>query len=320
MIRDLIRRLVKRLRLLRRSKTPGDAPPYSARTEDRWSIGIYVGQSPFALRSPEQGRNPVLTHADISDVAASFVADPFMLRRDSTWYMFFEIMNRETRKGEIGLATSANGFRWTYRQRVLKEPFHLSYPYVFQWRNDYYMIPETYQTTSIRLYKARDFPTQWLFVGTLLDGQEFVDSSIFHIDGMWWLLAGHGTRPHRADVLRLFHAPELLGPWVEHQASPIIAGNPHIARPAGRVLVFDGRVYRFAQDCCPHYGTQVRGFEITELTTRSYREQEVSEHPVLAASGAGWNASGMHHVDAHLGENGPWIACVDGFFRQQVEA
>jgi hypothetical protein len=262
----------------------------------------------------------VLTHADISDVAASFVADPFMLRRESTWYMFFEIMNRETGKGEIGLATSENGLQWTYRQRVLEEPFHLSYPYVFQWLNDYYMIPETYQATSIRLYKAVDFPTQWSFIGTLLGGQEFVDASIFHIEGTWWLLAGHGTRPHRADVLRLFHAPELPGPWVEHQASPIVTGNPHIARPAGRVLVFDGRVYRFAQDCYPHYGIQVRGFEITDLTTRSYCEQEVPENPVLAASGTGWNASGMHHVDAHPGQNGSWIACVDGYFRQRLEA
>jgi hypothetical protein len=165
-----------------------------------------------------------------------------------------------------------------------------------------------------------DFPTQWSFIGTLLGGQEFVDASIFHLEGTWWLLAGHGTRPHRADVLRLFHAPELPGPWVEHQASPIVTGNPHIARPAGRVLVLDGRVYRFAQDCYPHYGTQVRGFEITELTTRSYCEQEVPENPVLAASGTGWNASGMHHVDAHPEQNGAWIACVDGYFRQRIEA
>lgn len=312
-----VRRLVKGLRFLRRRKPPAPNP---ARTDYRWSIGIYVGESPFALRSPEQVSNPVLTHENISDVTADSVADPFMLKRDGEWYMFFEVMNRETRKGEIGLATSTNGLRWTYRQRVLAEPFHLSYPYVFQWLNDYYMLPESYQATSIRLYKAVDFPTQWSFVGSLLRGEEFVDPSIFRIDSMWWLLAGLGTRPHRADVLRLFHATELLGPWVEHPVSPIIAGNPHIARPAGRVLVFDGRVYRFTQDCCPDYGTQVRAFEITELTTGSYCEQEVPDNPVLAGSGAGWNAFGMHHIDAHPRENGSWIACVDGYFRERVQA
>jgi hypothetical protein len=32
---------------------------------------------------------------------------------------------------------------------------------------------------------------------------------------------------------------------------------------------------------------------------------------VLVPDGSGWNASGMHHVDAHqVGES--WLACVDG--------
>ena len=32
--------------------------------------------------------------------------------------------------------------------------------YVFKWKNEYYMIPETYQASSVRLYKAIDFPAQ----------------------------------------------------------------------------------------------------------------------------------------------------------------
>ncbi len=52
--------------------------------------------------------------------------------------------------------------------------------------------------------------------------------------------------------------------------------------------------------------------EITELTTKRYHEREVNESPVLKASGVGWNASGMHHIDPHLLDDGRWIACVDG--------
>jgi hypothetical protein len=37
-------------------------------------------------------------------------------------------------EGEIGLATSEDGLKWDYKQVVLNEPFHLSYPYVFEWQ------------------------------------------------------------------------------------------------------------------------------------------------------------------------------------------
>ena len=111
-----------------------------------------------------------------------------------------------------------------------------------------------------------------------------------------------------------FFSNQLLGPWSEHPSSPIVNGNPHIARPAGRVVVLADRVIRFTQDCCPVYGTQVHAFEFTKLTPTNFQEQAVTGPPVLQASGAGWNESGMHHIDPHLGADGNGMACVDGFY------
>lgn len=278
-----------------------------------WSIGIYVGESPFHFESPREISNPVLSRWDVSDIQASGVADPFMLRVKGTWYMFFEVMHWQTDKGEIGLAMSENGVEWAYQQIVLAEPFHLSYPYIFEWENEYYLIPESHQVSSIRLYKADHFPDRWSLMMTLLEGREYVDPSVFHFDDKWWLLTGDGTPPYWSDTLRLYYAMDLMGPWFEHPKSPIIEGNAHIARPAGKVLVLNDRIVRYAQDCYPKYGTRVRAFEITDLTTRRYHEQEVGDSPVLAASGAGWNGSGMHHIDPHLMEDGRWLACVDGW-------
>jgi hypothetical protein len=232
--------------------------------------------------------------------------------------MFFEVMNRQTRRGKIGLATSENGTKWTYQQIVLAEPFHLSYPYVFEWMNDYYLIPETNKTGSVRLYKASKFPLEWSYVGTLLSGQRFVDSSVIRHSGKWWLFTGTNGQM-KFDTLRLYYADDLMGPWHEHLLSPIMEGNLRAARPAGRLLVFGDRIVRYAQDCYPAYGTQVRAFEITELTTTKYREREVTMGPVLTSSGTGWNGDGMHHIDPHLLEDGRWIACVDGWFWSNVE-
>lgn len=275
-----------------------------------WSIGIYVGESPFHLRSPPNNNNPVLTAQNVSDVPAEFVADPFMLRSADVWYMFFEVMNGQTKKGEIGLATSDNGLDWKYRQIVLAEPFHLSYPYTFEWNNAFYMIPETLQAEAVCLYKADDFPTRWSRVGSLINGA-YADPSIFRFDDKWWLFAC--SAPYQHDVLRLYFAEDLMGLWTEHPESPIVEGDLQNARPGGRPLELNNKIIRFAQDCIPIYGSRVRAFEIFELTTGIYLEKENKHSPVLAASGNGWNGLGMHHIDPHQIAEGNWIACVDGF-------
>jgi len=274
-----------------------------------WSIGIYTGASPFTLRPPPHVRNPIITAADVTDVSPAFVADPFMLRHEGRWYLFFEVLDRDTQLGVIALATSDDGFTWSYQQTVLKEPFHLSYPYVFEWQGNHYMIPETLGASAICLYKADDFPTRWSLQQKLMDGPH-ADPSILRFADLWWMFTC--TRPYGHDILRLYFARDLEGPWKEHPRSPIITNDMSRARPAGRILEVDGRVIRFAQDCIPDYGTRVRAFEINELARDTYVEIEHANSPVLSPSGQGWNASGMHHVDAHRQDDGSWIACVDG--------
>jgi hypothetical protein len=272
-----------------------------------WSIAIYSGDSPFDLE-PVQGK-PVLTKENVSDIRAGFVADPFMLRRDRRWYMFMEVMNADTNLGEIGLAASDDGLHWTYQHIVLKEQFHLSYPYTFEWQDEYFMVPETLDSGAVCLYKADNFPSRWTCVARLLEGQ-FADPSIFHCNDRWWMFTC--STPYQHHTLRLYSAPEIIGPWIEHPKSPIIEDDRCRARPAGRIVSFDNNLFRFAQDCVPQYGTSVRAFEITELTAGSYLELEHQKSPILRAGNNGWNASGMHHIDAHQ-LNGKWLACVDGY-------
>lgn len=269
----------------------------------RWSIGIYTGNSPYSLAPSSEF--PVLTHESVTDVKASFVADPFFIRG----HMFFEVL-RDTDKGEIGLATSSNGYDWKYERIVLREDFHLSYPYVFEWQDAFFMIPETLGANAACLYRADEFPCNWTRVEKLIDGP-CADPSIVRFNDLWWLFTC--PFPYQHDTLRLHFSEELTGPWREHPQSPIIRGDKCRARPAGRLLVVNNKLIRFAQDCVPRYGTRVRAFDILELTTTTYVEAENAASPILQPTGNGWNAGGMHHVDAHQQPNGTWIACVDGF-------
>ncbi len=164
---------------------------------------------------------------------------------------------------------------------MLAEPFHLSYPYVFEWQGELFMIPETYQANSIRLYKADPFPSRWSFVTTLVTGKEYVDASLARFHDKWWLFAVTGSDPARTEDLHLFFADHLLGLWQEHPRSPVIEKNSMIARPGGRVLCVENRLFRYTQDCAQTYGRQVRAFEVTELTTEHYAEKSVSDEPIL---------------------------------------
>ena len=302
----------RRLKYLARSALWKIAPwTFSSPGSAGYAIAIYSGPTPFELRPAEPAKNPVMTSKLIADIPVSTVADPFICRVDGVWYLYFEIMNRLSRHGEIAFATSQDGFDWRYQRVVLREPFHLSYPQVFPWRNDFYMIPETGRAKAIRLYRATRFPDRWSHVATLLEGGRFVDSTVFHFEDRWWMFTEAGPGP-TSPVLRLFYASDLRGPWTEHPASPLLQGDTRIVRPAGRVILFDGRPVRFTQPVFPVYGTEVRAFEILELTASSYREQQIGADPMLGPGRESWNSGGMHHVDAHRLDDGTWLACVDG--------
>jgi hypothetical protein len=273
-----------------------------------WSIGIYAGETPFDLKQPGEIENPVICARDVSDIQADFVADPFMIKAGETWHMFFEVMNARTRKGEIGLATSEDALSWEYRQIVLREPFHLSYPHVVYRDGEYYMTPETHEANSIRLYRADRFPDEWSLVGRIVDGA-WADPSVFFFGGLCWMFTSRDSREN--DTLHLFYAETMEGPWSSHPMNPVVEGDSRIARPGGRVVVNGNKVFRFAQDCSLGYGDQVRAVEITELTRFTYGEREVDQNPVLSAGEQPWHQSGMHHADPHR-VNGRWLACVDG--------
>jgi hypothetical protein len=271
-----------------------------------WSIGMLGGPSPVRLSAAPEIHNPVISADDVTDVRALLVADPFAVNLDGTWHLFFEVVNADTAKGEIALAASADLRSWTYEGVVLAEPFHLSYPYVFVWADALYMVPESWEAGGVRLYRAADGVTSWEFVGELLHGPVFLDSTLLRHADRWWMFTETNPR-HRYDTLRLFSARHLSGPWDEHPRSPLVDGDSGFARPGGRIVASD-QIIRFAQDCRGQYGQRLRAFEVTELSTSAYAEKEIEPNWDLAA----WNVTAMHHIDAHHAGDGQWLAFVDG--------
>lgn len=277
------------------------------KTYGPWSISIYTGPSPFELQTIADIPTALLTGEDVTDIDAAYVADPFMVIDCEKYMMFFEVLNRKNRKGAIAYADSLDGKTWIYRKIVLQENFHLSYPSLIQWEDTYYLIPESSGDFSVRLYRANPFPEKWEYVGNLLSGYAYMDPTVFRYHNKWWMFVSTGS----SSVLNLYFSTDLLQGWQPHPQNPVIKFNSRCSRPAGRVVEYDGKLYRLTQDDYPKYGTQVFAFEITQLTETGYTEKLASQQPIVTKSGAGWNAAGMHHVDLHqIGDK--WLAAVDG--------
>ena len=284
--------------------------PFVSSRPEQWSIGIYRGSSPFKLDSFWNLFNPIFTAADVTDIPAKFVADPFLIKEGDTWYLFFEVYNLDTKQGDLAVATSKNLVTWKYESVVLDETFHLSYPYVFKSDGEYYLIPESFEDNSVRLYRAESFPTKWTYVQTLIEGRDYVDNSIVFYEDMWWLFSSVTTN----DTLYLHYAESLTGPWQEHPSSPVVEADVHKARPSGRMLVLEDRLYRLTMDVNPAVGThEVWAYEIAEISPTVYTEEKAFDTPVLVADGSGWNEKAMHQLDpVQVGED-EWVASVDGF-------
>lgn len=271
-----------------------------------------VIDGPFVLFPEPSADNPVLTAEDITDVNAEFVADPFIMQDNGLWYMFLEILDIETDKGIIGVATSENGIQWSYDRVVLSEDIHLSFPQVLEHNGERYMIPETGEASEVRIYQANNFPYDWVHTATLLKGKPFVDPTVFHYNNKWWMFVSESTSSPNYGDCYLYYSDDLFTGWVEHPMSPIISNDKSKSRSAGRSFVFDtNRIIRLTMKNDIKYGQRIRAFEVDTLSETDYSEHELEESPLLEESGSGWNADGMHQLDPWwIGDK--WLCAVDG--------
>jgi len=207
-----------------------------------------------------------------------FWADPHVIFKDGTYYIFIEEYVYAAGKAHISVIEMDNLGNHGPPHSVLDAPHHLSYPFVFEHAGDYYMVPESVARPGIDVYKCTRFPDRWEPHGTLLGELRGADPTLFFHAGRWWLFTGFATGKGRPawDELSLFHAKDpLSGDWTPHAENPVVC-DVRCARPAGGIFELGGRIYRPAQDCSRDYGRAVRINEILTLTPDRYAEREVS--------------------------------------------
>lgn len=237
---------------------------------EHWHIGVVDAPIETFLEPDAQ---PEVRWLPLPD-RGKFYADPFGISRGGRTEIVFEEYDFHSDMGVISWVRGDGDGHFTRPRVAISLPFHASYPFLIERSGEVFCVPETAQSHEISLYRAVAFPDQWARVGTLVRGVAGVDSTVFERDGMFWLLCtDQDDGPF--SKLRIWYAPDLLGPWTAHPANPV-KDDWSSARNAGTPFLVDGELYRPSQDCSHTYGGAVVLNRVVALSTKEYREEPVA--------------------------------------------
>lgn len=203
-------------------------------------------------------------------------ADPFVIYKNNRYFIFFEEMKYKD-KGHISLIIMDELGHYEKPIQILEKPYHLSYPFIFQWQSDYYMIPESSANKTIDAYKLEQFPDKWSFHKNLFDNIKAADTTLFFYQSKWWMFTNIQENEGTSNwtELFLFYADNPLSDnWIPHPQNPIVS-DVRRARPGGNVFEHDGKLYRPSQDCSRTYGYGLKINQILVMTESEYKEVEV---------------------------------------------
>jgi hypothetical protein len=241
---------------------PGQAPPMT----DLWTIGILKNQVQEYVNY-----NRPLKPEWLPLPAGVFHADPFLISRNGKHYLIFEEFNYQQKKGHISVIETVDFHTFSDPRPIIQQPFHLSYPFILEFNNEIYCIPEQYQSGKVAIYQALSFPDKWDQQKILLPDFPGVDPTLLFHNDMWWLFIGN-FKDEDQSKLYLFYANDFLGPWKPHPHNPVITGQTK-TRPAGSIFPLNDNLIRPAQNSTRTYGGSIIFNKIIELTKDNYAEQ-----------------------------------------------
>jgi len=256
-----------------------------------WRVGWRHIDGPDLVtlgRHPEQGWNVLF------DDGLRFYADPFPIEHKGQVTLFVEEFDHRKQKGVISAMRFGPGGPLGRPEVVLERGYHLSYPFVFEQDGDVWMVPESCAAGRIDLYRAAEFPRDWVHEAVLVDGIVASDATLLQHQGRWWMFAT--VRDDNAgafsDSLHLWSAVDFRGPWKPHAKNPVLVDIAS-ARPAGRIVRMGESLIRPVQDCRKGYGQALGFARIVRLDDEAYEQEVVS----TVQAGALWEGRRIHTVN-----------------------
>ena len=198
----------------------------------------------------------------------SWIADPFLYETDGKHYLFVEQYIEKDKRASIAYYEFVNGTP-IFKKVIIRQNYHMSYPCVFYFDGEHYMIPETSANQTVELYKAEHFPDVWKKETTLIENKHYVDSTVcFYDAGAYLFCYKKDGTVWKLDIFYL----NMKCKSVSFMQSVSYVKN--VGRPAGNFFVKNGRLFRMSQDCRERYGKALIINEILDLDENKYSEKE----------------------------------------------
>jgi hypothetical protein len=273
--------------------------PFITEESNGWSIGFRKINNPLQKILPSKIN--IISHDSLNRVTYSktrFLADPFMFYENGKYYIFFEHQEEEG-PAKIGLFESTDGRSYRFKGNVINESFHLSFPQIFKFKHDYYILPETASINQVILYKAINFPMEWKISDTLINNIKLKDPAILLSDSLH-LITGIDDKWNQ----RIFKSDSLLGKWIKDTSFKVKKGDE--IRPGGNFFSIKGDWYIPFQNNREGYGTGVSLYQLKEE-----KFEKVISRQLYKSDSIKWFNRGMHHLNVNL-INGEYYIIYDG--------
>jgi len=251
----------------------------------RWSVAfIKAPWRDAILRKGIQIKNP----------PNRFFADPFVVTKDEKTICYVEDYDYKKKKACITAIEIIDNKNYQILGPIIKEPFHMSFPFLFEYQQELYMVPETTASNSIRLYKCVEFPLKWEYQKDIISISA-ADPMIFKHNGKWWLLCNAGAKEntgHCSVLLAFYSETPLSDDWIAHKLNPLIFDS-NIARNGGFLDVDSGFPIRARQkQGFNSYGKGLTLAKINDLAPSSFNEEEIGQISPDFFKGI----NGCHHI------------------------
>jgi hypothetical protein len=203
-----------------------------------------------------------------------FRADPFAVEVDGRLHIFYELFDYRDMVGRLHRMVLEDGLPVGSTTEFVRTSVHASYPYIFQYMNSFYCVPETKRAEQVTLYCADASLAHWRRCRTIISGFSCTDPTVFEHDSRWYLICG-GPGLDRDHELSIWHAATPLSDWQPHEKNPVKIGDRR-SRPGGSVFRHSNALYRPAQDGAAGYGSNVVIYKIMHLSPSRFEEEEVA--------------------------------------------
>lgn len=203
-----------------------------------------------------------------------FFADPFGLTLAEKKYVIFEDYSQIKKRGRISIAELKSDFTLGVKKIILDDKKHLSYPFVIEHEGRIFMLCESSKAQKLSLYEIDQKTLEAKKIRDIFSDRKVVDPTIIRHRDKFWIF--YTIENYADSKLHIAFADSLFDEFRDHPQNPV-KNDSFSARSAGTPFIFDGQLYRPAQNCSKSYGSSIVINRVKELNEKIFREEFAKE-------------------------------------------